>query len=645
MKLLIVPHSFPKPAPASVRRVERIAEEIRAAHAELARDEAFRALRPRKLGDGPALHLDDLSGIPLLDKIYDPSFLETRARLRAVDGDFVASCSLAIPGYEDYCEKRLGLGSVTWLRPRPRGNALHVASSCWSDRRVREEIISALRDDRLRYLHPHIGSHDVWAVAMLFSDASKKRFPVIAPPPMLCQFVNDKLWFTDVVKRLFGSEFVPRTHHAENYATAAHLVRWLSAGDESIALKIPDSAGGRGNLVLSPERFRDLPIGKIRTELRGLLGELDWEIGDRLLVGTWESGVLEAPSSQLWIPPEELGPPVVEGLFLQAIGSDLKSFRGSRPAHLPEQVANELLEKSWLLARLFQRLDYVGRCSFDMLLVGKDLDHCRPEFIECNGRWGGTSTPMTLMNRLFGDWAAQPYAAQAVKVPGLEKLRFAEILGHFGDDVYDAGTGCGSVVFYGPGRMSANGGIDALSLADDWDWAVERIQSEIRERIEDCVRGHEAHADLRMAFLEDHQVLTRGLAEIRALAKAGDLEKARGLAAKLDAQAGAHIEFEEGYFYPALRKILGDEFVDRLYKEHAAGKRALELLQTGEVGRVKRVALERDLEIVEDHVLSCGTLLSHLQGLPDEKQKELLAALRACRSRKQAWTELKPPGG
>ena len=95
-------------------------------------------------------HLDDLAEIPLLDRHFDPSFLETRARLRAGDGDFVATCTDPIPGYEGYCEDRLGLGSVTWLRPRPRART-RVAFACWQDRRVRNELLQAIRAGRLRF--------------------------------------------------------------------------------------------------------------------------------------------------------------------------------------------------------------------------------------------------------------------------------------------------------------------------------------------------------------------------------------------------------------------------------------------------------------------------------------------------------------
>jgi hypothetical protein len=46
-----------------------------------------------------------------------------------------------------------------------------------------------------------------------------------------------------------------------------------------------------------------------------------------------------------------------------------------------------------------------------VILLGEDPEHARIEFLECSGRWGGALLPITLMNRLFGDWQVQPYAA------------------------------------------------------------------------------------------------------------------------------------------------------------------------------------------------------------------------------------------
>ena len=56
-------------------------------------------------------------------------------------------------------------------------------------------------------------------------------------------------------------------------------------------------------------------------------------------------------------------------------------------------------------ATLFQDLGYFGRCSFDCIVTGAADGGPEVHWIECNGRWGGVSVPMTFVNRLFGNHA------------------------------------------------------------------------------------------------------------------------------------------------------------------------------------------------------------------------------------------------
>jgi hypothetical protein len=128
------------------------------------------------------------------------------------------------------------------------------------------------------------------------------------------------------------------------------------------------------------------------------------------------------------------------------------------------------------------------------LLVGRDLDNCRTEFIECNGRWGGTSGPMTLMNRLFGDWTRRPYATNECEVAGLGALSFSDVLEAFGDDLYDARTGTGSLIFYNPGALQSHQEIDVLVLDRSWEAAARRANRDIPRRLRALTRLDGARA-------------------------------------------------------------------------------------------------------------------------------------------------------
>lgn len=483
----VVPHFQPSASARSEPRVEEWAAHLLEERPELAVPDDYRHLVPEHLEDGPTLHLDDLSEIALLDRVYDVRFMLDRARLRAATGDFVASCFQTPPAYEQYCRERLGLGSPTWLEPEPLANQLQVAYACWEDRRVRRTLVRALRNDELLYVHPHMGTLAIWELAALLEQSSRRPIKVVAPPPAVTKWANDKLAFAETVTGLFGPAFVPPTAQAWSYGALTQRVRELAAASRVIVLKLPDSAGGGGNVVAKAERFRGRSLRAIRDDLKDLLWGIRWDGQGKLLVGSWETDVQSAPSAQLWIPPEPDQPPVVEGLYEQTFEGREGSFVGSRPVRFPSPMAQELVDRCWLLARLFQRLGYVGRCSFDMLLLGEDFEQSRLVFIECNGRWGGTSLPMTLMNRLFGDWMSQPYAARECCVAGLDCLEFPDLLDFFGPDLFDARTGKGSLVFYNPGRMQAQSGINVLALGETWEAAHRVVETEIRERLAELV--------------------------------------------------------------------------------------------------------------------------------------------------------------
>jgi hypothetical protein len=149
------------------------------------------------------------------------------------------------------------------------------------------------------------------------------------------------------------------------------------------------------------------------------------------------------------------------------------------------------------------------------------------------------------------------------------------------------------------------------------------------------------------AFTEDHRHMTRGFWKLRNSLEAEDLDSAIGLAREINRQVGPHIEFEETVFYPELRKVFGDEFVDNLYREHAVGRAViLELMSLDEnaelpAGRLHELA-DRAGKTLE-HAVSCGTLLSHLEALSDERQRELLTKLKTIRIQGKPWSEYVPP--
>lgn len=477
MPVPIVTHLEADPPTELRRDAERLADVIRREHAELAEAGPFRELIADCLDDRPALHIDDLSEIARTDPQADFRFYQERARLRAGDGDFVASCADPVEGHQAYCRDKLGLGSPLLLRPRPPRNPLRIAEACWEDDTVRELLLAKLRAGELAWLHPFMGTFAVWELALLLHEQSGCPLRVVAPPPRVTAWTNNKVAFAETVRRLFGPEFVPRTESAWSLALLAQRVKELAGGVETIGLKLPDAAGSDGNVVLPADQLRGKSLSEIQQTLHAAGDSFEWR-GDReLLVDVWETNVLCSPSAQLWIPPPLDGPPIIEGIFRQIAEGVEGMFTGAVPADLPDPVRQRIADYCWVLGLLFQRLGYVGRCSFDLILTGEDLRNPRLEFIECNGRWGGTSLPMTVMNRIFGDWAARPFAVHVYRhVAGLERVSFPELLSHFQDELFDVRSGNGSLVFYNPGRLATQAGISVILLGSTPENAGEKCR-------------------------------------------------------------------------------------------------------------------------------------------------------------------------
>jgi hypothetical protein len=333
-----------------------------------------------------------------------------------------------------------------------------------------------------------MGSRAVWQLALLLRQAAGRSLQVIAPPPALTSWVNDKVAFAQTVEQLFGAKALPPTTCAANFTSLAHRVRGMASSADTIVVKHPESAGGHGNFILEGRRIRGRALGAVRDLLRRALP--DWKQDRPLLVSHWEEPVLQSPSLHVWVPPLPQGPPIVEGIFEQRLLQGTHSWRGAVAAQLPECTTQRMVDRCWLMAYLYQRLGYVGRCSFDILLVGTDPEQAAPHLLECNGRWGGASLPMTLMNRLFGDWATRDFAVGTITPPPGRYPTLTGLLDAL--DAWDVRTARGSVILSNPGCLAAGFGFEAITLGSDRAEAIDRAEREVPARVLPLLHRDEA---------------------------------------------------------------------------------------------------------------------------------------------------------
>lgn len=501
---------------AERRRLRTLAAGIRASDRSIDATAPFRPGARQGAGAGAALVIHDMAAVASL---YEGRRLpaEHRALLLARAGDAVALWTRRVPEFEGYCRDVLGIGPVELLRPAGARGAASLTDACRRDAGVVRRLAALARRRGGLTVQPYLGTGTAWALAAAIGDAAGATVRVAAPPPTLTSRVNDKLWFAARVTEALGTRALPRTTEAHSPAVLAARVRGLARAHGRVALKLPGTAAGAGNLMLDAAPFRHASLRAVRDRLLAALRRVGWPARPRLLVSVWESPVVMSPSVQLWVPRPAAGAPIVEGIFEQRVEGAAGRFVGAAPAALPDGWRARLAREAALLATLFQELGYYGRCSLDAILVGAGLDDAELHWIECNGRWGGTSIPMTVVNRLTGDWAKHPFVAvyDAGRVGFDEALRRTDDLLYRPTRAGDAALSGGAagigrdggaarragrtarragsaaartgIVFLAPGDPHAGRGVDLLAVGR----SVEEAQALAGEAEERLRRGEE----------------------------------------------------------------------------------------------------------------------------------------------------------
>ncbi len=311
-------------------------------------------------------------------------------------------------------------------------------------------------------IHPFMGIEAVWELGRRVSAETGLPVEVIAPPPPVTWIANDKAAFGEVVERVVGGAWLVETKQAADVVSLARSLLDLAGRHPRVALKRLRCVSAMGNAVFSSEWLHGMEVRAVEEEVRSFLERTEWEGGEGVLAVAWEETDL-SPSTQLWIPPLGMGPPRLDGIYEQILEGDRRVFVGSRPSSLPRAVNDALATGSLRVAAGLQELGYVGRCSFDFLVLGDPEGGFRLRFTECNGRWGGTSTPMALLDRLVSG-PRPPNRAQDFVHPGLVGTSFLELLARVGDEIYDAATGRGRFIFYNTGPLERFGKLDVIAL-------------------------------------------------------------------------------------------------------------------------------------------------------------------------------------
>ena len=415
---------------------------------------------PRDAGR-PVLHLEDVSAIPFLDDIDGVEEYQHRARVRASSGDLYATVTTTDPDYETYCRDTLGIGEPDWVDLGRTKHPLAVARACLEPAPFRH-LVNRTRESDGLVIHPYMSIEDVWVLADRLATESRCAVVVLGPPPPVTWVANDKALFTELVELVLGPGFTPETREAGDIGRLADLLRDMSARHDVVGIKRTRCASSMGNLVMDAAALRAQSLATVQSTVNAFLHRTEWTGDEPVLAVAWEHAS-SSPSTQWWIPPREVAPPRLDGIYEQILEGDRKVFVGSRPSGLPPAVNRAIGETSGRVASALQSLGYIGRCSFDHLVLGDPNGDFTIRFTECNGRWGGTSTPMHLIDRVVTG-PRPPYRAQDFRHDRLTDLSFFEILDRVGSEVFDHRTQRGRFIFYNVGPLPLHGKLDVAAI-------------------------------------------------------------------------------------------------------------------------------------------------------------------------------------
>ncbi len=437
----------------------------------------FEPHRYRGARDGvPALHVDDFTGIPFLDGIAGVEHYQHRARLRAAEGDLFAASTPVSPGYERYFRDVLGLGAAEFLEVDPGGDRLAVARACTAGS-PRSRLAALAASNGGLVIEPFMGNEAIWELAATVAADTATDVRVLAPPPPVVWLANDKASFEDLVTAVLGPGFLPDSRRSASPEALARGLLELAEGSPAVALKRLRCASAMGNEVFESEALRRTGLAGVLDIVRGFLERTGWDGGEEVLAVAWEDSS-SSPSTQWWLPPPGGGGPRLDGVYEQILAGEEGVFVGSRPSALPSRVERAIVSHSGRVAAVLQGLGYVGRCSFDHLVLPRG----RVVFTECNGRWGGTSTPMNLVDRLYPE-GRPPYQAQGFVHRDLVGLSFRELRARMGDSLRDRGIDAGRFVLYNVGPLEQFGKFDVVAIGSSRDQVDQLMTEELPRRL------------------------------------------------------------------------------------------------------------------------------------------------------------------
>ena len=471
---------------ARENELRRCAQSLRASEPALAILSPYEPSLRGEILDAPSLVIEDHGGIRLFEHSGDEAY-SYRALLLAGDDDLVAIGVRRREAFEAYCREWLGLGRPRVLVPAQARDDDPLAIRCAKD----DDFVAAASSHAETHgglnILPYMGNRPAWELAAKIAGHCRAPVRMIAPPPRLTRRVNDKTWFARLLRSVLGEAALPPERKAENFTGLCRYAAELAATCPRIVVKLPDSASAAGNLVLESGSIHGLSLHTLYRQLRKRLLALGWNGGFPLQVAAWERPLAGSPSVQLWIPLAAREDPLVEALFEQHSRGQTGEFDGARPCRLEKELQTRIEAQASEIGRVLQHLGYFGRCSLDAILVDSGNGKQQLHWVECNGRWGGVSLPLSL-NRRLDRGSRMPFVVIEEAHQQLPPRSFDRVIQDLEPGLYRAGLRDSGAVLLSPGRLLDGRGFEIMVRAPEIE-AAARTAADIAELLGKSVAG------------------------------------------------------------------------------------------------------------------------------------------------------------
>ncbi len=136
-------------------------------------------------------------------------------------------------------------------------------------------------------------------------------------------------------------------------------------------------------------------------------------------------------------------------------------------------------------------------------------------------------------------------------------------------------------------------------------------------------------------FHSDHAKVVDALIDLRSAIQARDPARARLTLGEANKLVGPHFKFEELHLYPKLKEFIGGAGVTRLLTEHDGIFRSVaalvELASKETWSESDAEAAAANLELIQEHPVTCDGLSLYIERFPNPVQTELLTAMDELR--------------